>query len=83
MYSEGIGIYDFKATDDGEQKDFRLKLIELLKKKLRNRKEIIILCISSDYYVGDCLGPLIGHKLVSNHYDNLAVYGTLKEPYMQ
>ncbi len=80
MYSEGIGVYGFKTTGDSEQKDFGFKLTELLKKKLRNRKEIVILCIGSDYYVGDCLGPLIGHKLLSSHYDNLIVYGTLKEP---
>lgn len=80
MYSEGIGVYGFKATGDSEQKDFGLKLTELLKKKLGNRKEIVILCIGSDYCIGDCLGPLIGYKLLSSHYDNLAVYGTLKEP---
>lgn len=73
MYSEGIGVYGFKATGDSEQKDFGLKLTELLKKKLGNRKEIVILCIGSDYCIGDCLGPLIGYKLLSSHYDNLAV----------
>lgn len=39
----------------------------------------VLLCIGSDRATGDCLGPLVGHKL---HAANcpLAVYGTLRTP---
>lgn len=36
--------------------------------------------IGSDRIVGDCLGPLVGHKLVNEYRSNLIVYGTLKKP---
>jgi len=44
--------------------------------------EIIILCIGTDRSTGDCLGPLIGHKLSSfmKKYHNVHVLGTLDDP---
>jgi len=43
-------------------------------------KDIIILCIGTDRSTGDCLGPLVGHKLKLIHYRDVFVYGTLEEP---
>ncbi|SJZ58078.1 spore protease YyaC [Garciella nitratireducens] len=39
----------------------------------------ITVCIGTDRCIGDCLGPLIGHKLKENHFP-YPVYGTLENP---
>ena len=38
-----------------------------------------VLCIGSDRITGDCLGPLVGSRLLSSPAD-LPVYGTLQHP---
>lgn len=44
-------------------------------------KKLVILCIGSDRVIGDCLGPLVGHKLSSLLKNSgISVYGTLKKP---
>ncbi|MFZ5649746.1 MAG: spore protease YyaC [Bacillota bacterium] len=40
----------------------------------------VLLCIGTDRSTGDCLGPLIGSKILSLSQDYLHVYGTLDEP---
>jgi putative sporulation protein YyaC len=45
--------------------------------ELHNRK-IIILCIGSDRYIGDSLGPLVGSYLEEN--TECTVYGSLDKP---
>ncbi len=45
--------------------------------ELHNRK-IIILCIGSDRYIGDALGPLVGSYLEEN--TECTVYGSLDKP---
>lgn len=45
-----------------------------------NYTEIVILCIGTDRSTGDCLGPLVGHKLRLVKYKKVYVYGTLDEP---
>lgn len=54
-------------------------LEQLLKQQegLDNR-EIIILCIGSDRYIGDALGPLVGSYLAEN--TKCIVYGNLDKP---
>lgn len=39
----------------------------------------VFLCIGTDRYIGDALGPIVGDKLIKTHPD-LNIYGTLKEP---
>ncbi|SHE82065.1 putative sporulation protein YyaC [Caldanaerobius fijiensis DSM 17918] len=39
----------------------------------------VFLCIGTDKYIGDALGPIVGNNLIKMHPD-LKVYGTLKEP---
>jgi len=46
-------------------------------KSFRSRA-IIMLCIGSDRYIGDALGPLVGSYLGEN--SNCIVYGTLDSP---
>ncbi|NMA94707.1 MAG: spore protease YyaC [Clostridiales bacterium] len=43
-------------------------------------KKVVILCIGSDRATGDCLGPLVGHKLRLIKYKDVSIYGTLDEP---
>lgn len=44
-------------------------------------KNLVILCIGSDRVIGDCLGPLVGHKLSSLLKNSgIPIYGTLKNP---
>lgn len=56
----------------------------LLEKNDYKNKEIVLLCIGSDRATGDCLGPIIGHKLRfhENHLtkQGFHVYGTLEKP---
>ncbi|MGI6702608.1 MAG: spore protease YyaC [Clostridia bacterium] len=46
-----------------------------------DRYPVIVLCIGTDRSTGDCLGPLVGHKLSAIHSNNrFLVYGTLDNP---
>lgn len=42
-------------------------------------KNTVIVCIGTDRYIGDCLGPLVGTLLIHKHFP-LPVYGTINEP---
>ena len=46
----------------------------------RQYHEIVILCIGTDRSTGDCLGPLVGHKLKLISYRKITIYGTLDHP---
>lgn len=41
---------------------------------------VVIVCIGTDRSTGDCLGPLVGSKMVTDTSHNFHVYGTLDEP---
>lgn len=43
-------------------------------------RDVVILCIGTDRSTGDCLGPLVGHKLKLIKYSKIFVYGTLDYP---
>lgn len=45
-----------------------------------NIENIVLLCIGSDRSTGDCLGPLVGHKLHKNKYSNIHIIGSLENP---
>jgi putative sporulation protein YyaC len=42
-------------------------------------KNTILVCIGTDRYIGDCLGPMVGTLLTYKHFP-LPVYGTIQEP---
>lgn len=50
-------------------------------KNIAENPEVVVLCVGTDRSTGDCLGPLVGHRL-SKSYSmmNIHVLGTLKEP---
>ncbi len=55
----------------------------LHKKILMERKkyqEIIVVCIGTDRVTGDCLGPLVGHKLKDTLPQEYILYGSLSSP---
>ena len=43
-------------------------------------KNPAFLCIGTDCMTGDCLGPLVGHKLEKHFSGSVPVFGTLKHP---
>lgn len=61
--------------------DFEAKLY---KEKLKNNfSQIVFLCVGTDRIIGDCIGPLVGSKLMDLFKDynilNINIYGTLTE----
>lgn len=57
---------------------------DLLLKLNYTDREIVLVCIGSDRATGDCLGPIVGHKLIL-HAKQLGqkgfrIYGTLEKP---
>jgi putative sporulation protein YyaC len=54
---------------------------DLINQLYSMKREVVVLCIGTDRSTGDCLGPLVGHKLASFSTSRYAhVFGTLKEP---
>lgn len=60
---------------------FSIELAGRLKNQINGRaRPLILLCIGTDRSTGDCLGPLVGSKLLSSGQKLLQVYGTLERP---
>jgi putative sporulation protein YyaC len=47
---------------------------------LAQERPIIYLCIGTDRSTGDCLGPLVGHKLNLLVRNQILIYGNLESP---
>lgn len=67
-------LYD--ATARESIRTYVIKLLE--SQEGRQIRPVVILCIGSDRYTGDALGPLIGSHLIEN--TDCIVYGTLDHP---
>ena len=52
------------------------KHIAYLNKKY---EDLVLLCIGTDKITGDCLGPLVGSKLMQQNFPH-PLYGTLEKP---
>lgn len=73
-------ILYFNTNDRYASVEFGDSLYRLLRNELDDRP-LIFLCIGSDRATGDCLGPLLGHRLYEICRNSpYFVYGTLKEP---
>lgn len=46
--------------------------------KIKDKKEIVIVCVGTTRIIGDALGPITGTFLTENNVEN--VYGTLEKP---
>lgn len=78
----GRYLYFLKSDEESEDKDIELlvlKVREIISQSMRADNEIVVLCIGSDRYIGDSLGPLVGSMLKESQVP-YHVYGTLKEP---
>lgn len=57
------------------------ELKTLLSEKLTPSNQLIVMCIGTDRSTGDCLGPLVGDKLMKIRlFNKFKVFGNLKEP---
>ena len=79
MMKSSMG-YHFNSAKKSSREKFEYRLQQILKSELVNYQQIIILCIGSDHFVGDCLGPMVGQGLASSCYGGITVYGTLESP---
>jgi putative sporulation protein YyaC len=80
--NEETTSYYVKANGKTEEKDcemLALKIKEIIRQSSHEDNDIVFLCIGSDRYVGDSLGPLVGTMLKENNVP-FRVYGTLEEP---
>lgn len=78
---EGFSYY-LKPGKEIEEKEFELlvlKVRDIINQSLQDNKEIVFLCIGSDRYIGDALGPIVGSLLKENQ-GPFHVYGTLEDP---
>jgi putative sporulation protein YyaC len=46
----------------------------------QHKDQVVFVCIGTDRATGDCLGPLVGHKLESLSHQSVTVYGNLDQP---
>ena len=79
----------YNPADSSATHQFIAAINRLLNHFEKSRSDIILLCIGSDRATGDCLGPIIGHKLqlaLGNSFTRLPnkkglqIYGTLDKP---
>ena len=47
---------------------------------IKDASEPVFLCIGTDRMTGDCLGPLVGHKLKQQYSFTDHIFGTLEHP---
>lgn len=73
--------YYLKSVGEEEEKIEMLvqRINEIIQHSLSEDKDIVFLCIGSDRYVGDSLGPLVG-TMLKEHGTPFWIYGTLEEP---
>lgn len=71
---KSIEEHCYETLEENSRVAFEVSLERLLNRRLKSSQQLIILCIGSDYIVGDCLGPLVGYKLNSKH-QHWIVYG--------
>ena len=79
--STGFSYY-LKTNEEQDEKAIELlglKIGEIIRQSSRQNSDIVFLCIGSDRYVGDSLGPLVGSMLKESQVP-FRVYGTLKDP---
>lgn len=46
----------------------------------KQNRPLVLLCIGTDRSTGDCLGPLVGNKLILENQNIFHIYGTLEHP---
>ncbi len=69
----------FNPGNKNSYSDFCNSLSLLLANNNADTRDIVIICIGSDRATGDCLGPLVGNRLIKCGLP-VSVYGTLDSP---
>ncbi len=72
-------LYFNGQTGNEEMALLIAKLKEIFVEAKQQQRKVVFLCIGSDRYIGDSLGPLIGSMLQENEISH-PVYGTLEDP---
>ncbi len=73
----------FNPLERKSLKNFTNALHDMLIKNHCTERDIILICIGSDRATGDCLGPIVGHKLTTQENKKsgyIRLYGTLENP---
>jgi putative sporulation protein YyaC len=86
-YGSEIGfqkIQSYKLNSRGKSREREIDLLtaglrRIIEHPSNEGKDVIFLCIGSDRYIGDSLGPLVGSMLNERNLP-YQVYGTLEEP---
>ncbi|HHX55872.1 MAG TPA: spore protease YyaC [Clostridiales bacterium] len=73
-------VYYFDSNEYYSVYDFSKNLYELIIKNKAHDKPIVFLCIGTDRATGDCLGPIVGYKLMKTYRKKMLLYGTLNQP---
>jgi putative sporulation protein YyaC len=76
-YKKTTQYYNHTESD---YEKFGQSLKFLTETSMKDNQTLIFVCIGSDRITGDCLGPLVGHKLARTVPHPERIYGTLKEP---
>lgn len=75
-------VYYVRPDEQTKEQDIQTvarKMKELIDSSPCKDEEVVFLCIGSDRYIGDALGPLVGTMLKENKVP-YSVYGTLEAP---
>ena len=66
-------VYYFDSNEYYSVYDFSKNLYELIIKNKAHDKPIVFLCIGTDRATGDCLGPIVGYKLMKTYHKNIII----------
>lgn len=74
--SDRISYFNPKNRDAGTL--LRADLIRRIQIQKNDSQPVVVLCVGTDRATGDCLGPLVGHQLMTSSF--YKVFGTLSQP---
>ena len=67
-------VYYFNSHENYSVLDFSRILYDLIISNKAHERPLVILCIGTDRATGDCLGPIVGHKLKKKHHNKILLY---------
>jgi putative sporulation protein YyaC len=73
-------LYYFDSLEEQTIPNMSNQLLQLMYKDASPEQPLVIMCIGSDRSTGDSLGPIIGYKLQKFNFNNVYIYGSLKQP---
>ena len=74
--SDRISYFNPKDREAGTL--LKADLIRRIQMQKKDSQQVVVLCVGTDRATGDCLGPLVGHQLMTSSY--YKVFGTLSQP---